>query len=306
MAEVNCQVEVPNIANSGASNVGSQLTVGDVFFLICRWPAAASSLKEPAAAPLLKEPLELRLDKQDQYKLDLIRFTPKDSQEFQLMVRSLKPGKHQLNAVQLVDANSSVVLNPIQFEVQSILNPNEKTEPYGPMGPISLGYPLLLWVIAASVLLMAVSILSVLMWRRWRVRKWMQQMGFEKSTQQASTEFYFQVRRLSRKTENPEMLFAELQKSVLFYLGRQFQLPTYFLAPRKILSFIEKDLRRFMDDDQRAQEAHLEKTIKELRSFFAEASRIKKGLQLSMSDFQQLLSQARHIVDGIEIWKRNL
>lgn len=281
MAQVQCQIEIPKVDGS------DQLTVGHVFYFNCDgdWPA------------LNKESLELRLEEADKYKLKLLDFEFTSKTSAKLTVTSYKAGTHQLKAVQMVDAENSVVLNELQFHVQSVLNPQEpEAEPYGPMGPLNIGLPL--WF-PLAILLVLFALIGLFGYR-WKLRrekkKLLAEMRVNESAQDPYFQFYQSLRKIQRGFSGAELPASELQahyeslnQAYKIYLARQFEVPTLKWSERKILSDLKKNHRAFY------QEYRLE-----VRKALAELARAGKiSDKLSAKDLEQLLALLRRQVDSI-------
>jgi len=289
MSLINCQLENSN------SNV--PLTVGDPFYFVCQ-----------GSEFLLENPVEIRTDPADEYKLELLNYEINSANQIRIQVRSLKTGMHQLQNVQLVDSKHSLVMDTVQFQVQSILDPNQKTEPYGPMGPLKVSYPMILWIIL--ILILAIAVIAVLTYafKKWHFKKLIRQMNFSQYSRSPSLEFYFYSRKISRELERTDSLqnleanLIEIKRQVLIYIGRCFNWPTLYWPDKKILKSTTKELSK--SDDQIIHKLHLNQLQKDLNSFFKEMNRLNlKSIQCQSTDVQQMLNLSRKIVDNFEAYK---
>lgn len=159
MSDFQCQLEIPEIKGLKPD----KLTVGRTFYYHCKgdWPSLnVDNLKMQAVGGEGSTPYDLRL----------LSFEMRDPQSADLLFVSYRPGEHQFSEVNLTDGTNTVKLPAFSFTTHSILNPNEKVEPYGPMGPLPLPVPWVYWVILVSVLGIAI-LLSALGWKRRQDRK---------------------------------------------------------------------------------------------------------------------------------------
>lgn len=284
MAQVQCQIEIP------ALNGSQKLTVGHVFFLNCEgeWPV------------LKKETLELRLEEADQYKLKLLNFEYTSKSSAQLTVTSYKAGTHRLTALQIVDAENSVVLNDLQFQVESVINPQEPVaEPYGPMGPLGISFPVWFPVIIALIVFSLVGYFAY----RWKLKrekkKLLAEMRLLENVQDPYFQFYQTVRKVQRVFSGAELPEEEMQKilqslnsAYKIYLARKFQVPTLKWSERKILS----DLKRSHRDFYAVYRLEVRKALAEL------SRALNAKNKLTARDLEQLLQLLRQQVDSINTW----
>lgn len=291
MADIQCQVDIPKEANGDAA----PLTVGQQFALNCEgpWPK------------LNPNAIELRLDKENQYKLKLIKFEFVSTTEAKLVVTSYKTGEHQLKALQLVEGDHSVVLGDLNFTVTSLMNPQEPVkEPYGPMGPLGLGLPM--WYVLSAIAIVAAFILALLY--RWRQRrqkkKLLAEMRLNEFVQDPLFQFYQSARKMQRsyaffsggalEGEDSVRFVAELNESFKIYLARLFQIPTMAWSERRILG----DLKKNHSDFYKAFRTEMQKSLAEL------SRAIKAGKTMNPKDCQQLFDLVRKQVDQIHAWQK--
>lgn len=223
MADVSCQIE------SGNTEPWPGLTVGQRFVLRCEgsWP-----VMDPQS-------LELRLAETDKNKLKLFAFNPLSPGLAELQVTSYVPGQHDLKAVQLVDAQNSVVLNNLKFEVISVQDPQQPAkEPIPPIGPLVF-FP---WAVVVAlmgvVLALMFGVLLAIVRRRLRARLLNEVIG--KAYQYPPLpELYRELRALQRKhlfLTDPKASSAdaplgeildELNQVLRIYLTRVYLIPAH-------------------------------------------------------------------------------
>jgi hypothetical protein len=289
VAQLQCRTEIPNQKSEEAG----ELTVGQVFHLLCKgdWPEVK------------KESLELRLEEADKDKLKILGIEFPTKTEANLTVTSYKTGQHQLKAVQLVDAENSVVLGDLNFTVKSVMNPQEPVkEPLGPTGPLQLSlsiwYPLVLLVLIVFVL--------GFFGYRWKIRRdkkrLLSDMRLEESVQEPYFQFYQSVRKMQRNfsffsgqvptsAEITEFV-TEINLAYKIYLARLFQIPTLKWSERKILSDFKRNHRDYYKEFR-----------PEIRKALAELSRASGSLdKITGKDCQQLLELLRKNVDQTDKW----
>lgn len=276
MANLNCQINIPD-AEKG-------LTVGTVFALDCEGEIPAFQ----AGAS------EIRLDAADAYKLKLLDFQ-KDSSKLKIKVTSYKVGDHQLKAVQMLDSEHSAVLGDLQFSVKSVLDPNEpRSEAFGPMGPVVLGFPYWFWLLIALFFAFVFGTAYRIWSLKTRRKKWLASMKLQESPLGSIALLGKTLRAyqrdlggaLDKKRESVEAL----RKSFLFFLAQKFQIPTYFLSDANILKEI-----RVIDPKL------FEKNELALKSTFQELQKLLKSAEtMSLRDWEQILNLVRKTAEDLE------
>jgi hypothetical protein len=289
MADIQCQVDIPK------EEGGAGLTVGQIFALNCEgpWP----QMKADA--------VELRLDKENQYKLKLLKVEFLSNTRARLLVTSYKTGEHQLKALQLVEGDRSVVLGDLSFTVNSVMNPQQPVkEPFGPMGPLGLRLPI--WYVLGLIFVILMIALVILF--RWRVRrqkrKLLNEMRLGEYAQDPLFQFYQTARKMQRgyaffsggelTGEDAVSFVSALNQAFKIYLARLFQVPTLAWSERRILADLRKNHPEFYQEFR-----------DELRQALAELSRaIKAGKTMNSKDCQQLFELLRKQVDRIQTWQK--
>lgn len=278
---MNCQVEIKDTIGPLGKVSEKELTVGRPFVLHCEgeWPE------------LNAEKLELRLDAADQRKLKILKFQKNSSSDAMLLVTSYQPGEHQLKAVQLVDADHSVVLGDLQFTVKSVINPQEPPkEPYGPMGPVEFGIPLWFWL---SIGFFAAVVGALVWWkiaRRARRKKWMLEMKLHERALSPMADLGKTLRLILKDLSKGKAHVQELRQAYFYYLARVFQIPTLKMKNGQILNDIKAAQRSLYDD----QGAVIMKAMTELDRALATAG------DVSEKDLEQLVHLVRRSAEAID------
>lgn len=286
MPQLNCLVE--------NSNETIPRTVGTPFHIHCQ-----------GEIPLLnKNQIELRIEKQDKYKLKILQFEQKEPNQFDLMVTSYVAGTHQLKALQIVDSEHSLVLGDLQFTIGSVLNPEQpQQEPYPAFGPFQIMMPwwyFVLWIL--FFLLMGGMVFFK--FKRFRQRKKLIQEIEEQG--QALSPFHQMTQNLriwnrnfsfSQKNDLNQ-LFNQLEKYYRLYLGRCFLVPTLQWGD----SLIIKDLKK--------RHPQLFKQFgEEIQTIFNELSLARQLVEskektLKDQDLHQLFEMIQKNVDQIYVFQK--
>lgn len=278
------------------------LTVGERFLLRCRGQVGVFDWKTA----------ELRVDAADKYKIQLLKGEqtvgsgisgpngePAES-TLNLEVVSDVVGKHQLRAVQLVDANQAALIPDITFEVKSVQNPqNPVQEPYGPVGPMVFAVPWFYWAGLAAAIVLAGLVIALAVAVRLRRRRLMREIRESASAQTPEGELYHSVRKFQRdwdflvhpkKEIEPALAAAAIDAvsaAYRLFLSRVFDIPFARWGTSKSL----RALRREQSQLPVELRHRINKTLREFDR--ARAS------QLHGSDFAQFLDWVK--TDSAEI-----
>lgn len=271
-----CQIENPS------SDQG--LTVGSPFAIRC----------EGDAPDFVPGKTEIRLDPTDQYKLQLLDLQ-KESGKLNMKVTSYRVGDHQLKAVQLVDAEHSVVLSDLSFSVRSVLDPKEpRTEPYGPFGPLVTGMPIWFWIVVALIVSAALAGIFKKFFERSRRKKWLRAMGLGNSPQAPIAHLGKSLRLLQKRSEisaeEKSEALAELKKVFVFYLAQKYSVPSFYLSDHQILQEIRRSQAVLFD----SLGAQLQSTFLEIHKVVGSKDR------LSSRDWEQLILLVRRTCEDLE------
>lgn len=286
MAELQCQIEIPPI-----EKMPDELTVGRVFNLHCAGEVPNFQ----------KEKTEIRLDEKDQYALKLLDLDQQGS-NLHLKVTSYQAGEHHLKAVQIVDPEHSAILGNLEFTVQTVIQKEEvKPEPYGPIGPFSLGLPWWFYGFWIVLLFSLAMFLFVKVKRSLERKKLIEEINSFGTSHTPYTQFTQSVRKWMREYEflahpekvlnsqEREMFLKDLVQSYRVFLGRTFQVPALQWPDRVFVSEIKK---RFADI--------YEICGQDLKKILREQTHAQSHQQeMRAQDLIQLLDLTRKNVDAI-------
>lgn len=282
-----CKVEIPNVQGL-EPNV---LTVGREFVWSCAgtWPGWASEAG-----------LRFFLEPQHQYSLKLLRAEKVSPDTLELLATTYTHGQVDLPNVIFGTETEKVELGPLHLEVRSVQDPqNPVAEPYGPLGPIGIGVPLVYWLILAAVILALVSA-SGFRWLRYsQRRRLLEKMREHDSPLSPIAEFHQNIRRLQRQralyagtvisAEEPREVMKELERFFRIFFLRKFRLPAFDWSDRVLLG----QFRRQHKNQAKENAEALRKLLKE----FAAA---RTASSVEAKDVIQLTDHARNLAEKIE------
>lgn len=235
---MDCKVDIPKIEKLN----DNELSVGREFYLVCKgaWPKV--DLSEA----------QLVLAEADKYKLRLISAEYRSPEEVDLKVVSYVAGPVQVQNPALQIKDQRIEIGPVQFEVVSVLptNPEEKIEPYGPVGPLELVWPFWLWV----SLFVVASLVAILGGRK--LRRWLQRRRLieEMSAHDSALSALHQLHQTFRKLQREKEIYAgskidslaikeavqEIRQAFLLFLTREFQVPAMSWPLNEVLRYIKR------------------------------------------------------------------
>jgi len=289
LVEIQCQVQIPNFERK--SELPAGLTVGDAFELQCQYQG------------VLKEPVELRLDQQDQYKLKLLSWQ-QNSDGLHLKVTSFTSGEHHLKAVQLVDAEQSIILSPLDFTVQTVIQQkaDEKPEAFGPMGPFALSLPWWFFAMWGIVILFIGAAIFIQIKRRAERKRLVEEINKYGTSLIPYTQFTQTVRKLMREysflsepkkileSEERKKFLEQLDLSYRIFIGRTFQVPSLHWADRVFLKEIKNKNKSLFENCG----LEMNKVLRELKN-----AKTHQKEDMKAQDLIQLMDIARKNVDQI-------
>ncbi len=300
MAAIECNVDIPNVSGL----VDHQLTVGREFYLVCKgeWPKGFK-----------QESLRFIGDENLKYQIKFLGFEFRSPEVAEIKVTSYVPAKHQFPQLILTDGEQKVELStvqtPLQYAVQSVLEPQrqggatgqqEKIEAFGPMGPATIAVPVLYWLVLLGIFVV-VGVLAVLKaWRYHQRREMLLGLKDHESALSPLQEFHQNMRRLRRENPvfygmeaTPEELrqgVAELSRMFKVFVSRRLKVPAFEWNERLII----KDIHRY----------HFliyEEYSRKIQALFLEFRKAEgANAKLSANDVSQLAEGLRKTLEGIE------
>lgn len=289
-----CQVDIPKI--QGLQD--QQLTVGREFYLVCtgEWPKSFTPDK-----------VRLVLPEEAKYQLHLLGFeyrTP-DTAELKVTTYTARPVK--IDQVQISDGSQNLDLGPVQFQVQSVIekpkDPQQKVEPYGPIGPATIGIPMSYFILVLGVLALAALLILRKVFRMVQRRRLLENLKQHDAALAPLPQFHQSLRRLQRSNpiffaaphdaEQVEQAFAELHRMLLLFLTRELRVPAFEWSEGAVL----KDLKRHHRGIFKPLAGDLEKLLRE----YSQGEKNKSAL--NDKDILVLSQQTRKLVEKIDLIK---
>jgi hypothetical protein len=204
-------------------------------------------------------------------------------------------------AAEVAKESESYNLGALNFKVNSILNPQEKVEPFGPFGGITISIPILYWIILVFAIVSILSSITGFFVVKWRRKKLLEKLNEYEISSTALQQFYTTYRKLQRdnaffhsKTElsdDDKKMFSsviqEMELALKLYLLRKFKTP----ALEKNWNYTLNDLNKYHHDFMSFQAEELKEIIKEI-----EKAKIA-GINLKAKDIIQNFEKIRLFIE---------
>ncbi len=261
----------------------TDLYVGDKFLATCVGSEVALS----------KDTLNVvNADKKDSFAkefavLEVKNLTP---QNIQMVVASYKSGKFASGKLILTDGKNDILLDGLNYEIKTVLQPGAQPTPFGPFGAFTLSISWFYWVLLAA-LIAGIAYRAYNEFKKWQTRKRLfEELKNYKTARTPYDELHFDLRKLERSFELQKIKIQEyvssLERSYRLYLIRELEVPALDWSDTEIV----KEVRR--------RHKQIYKLIrKDLIDYFAEMRKVKKDLKTE--DASYLVKNCQKISDKI-------
>ncbi len=286
-----CQVQGLDDKSQAVPLGSAPLTVGQKFFLHC----------EGASVLLEQEKVSLQMDKKEQYVLRLLETKDLNDHGASFIATSYLVGKNQPQSLFLTDGKSRVALHGLRYELRSVIDQKEnpQRQPYGPIAPFALAWPMWFWFSLIFILLFIGTILFFRLRKRAQRKKLLQELARHGTAVSPYNQFNKDLRRLARQfpmkteqkweTQTVANYLTEINQSFRWYLARELVVPALQWGPRQIL----RDIRRM--------DKHLYKNVR--RDLPIALNELRQALQskdkATQEDCLQLTELCRKVVETI-------
>lgn len=265
----------------------AELTIGSKFALVCEGPSVS----------LNKDRLVLELPKDQSFQLRLLETKSLTENSAEFIATSWATGEIELKDPVLTDGEARVALGDIKFSVASVLQP-ESAEPYPPWGPVSLSWPLTVWL---SLALFIILLGALIYWRMRRVLRRKRLLNLlEKNPIAIDPYHHFnkELRRLARQI--PVVSGAWSEKDRRTYLDDVDSAFRWYLARTLILPVFDEPTREILRDLKRINKKMYRELRREFTVTLTELERARRApAQVSVEDAQQIMELARGLADQI-------
>jgi hypothetical protein len=271
-----------------ASDLPEKITVGTKLLATC--DGEMSSLK--------KDGLKIELNDQQTYSLHLLEVLELSQTKASLIVTPWKAGDLKMTNPALTDAATRVGMGDLELTVASVINPadNPEGKPYPPMHPLSLAWPLWLWLFAAAIGLGILYLLGLGVRKSLRRKKLLATLEKNATALSPVNHLNKELRRLQRKIPLQGQTWSREEMRVFFSeLDSQFR---WFLARELVIPAIDGSIGEIMREMKRADYPVYKHSSRDVRVALLELRKAQSA-QLAGDDALQLMDLTRKVADRI-------
>lgn len=274
MSTLQCEREIPQVAKLK----DQELTVGRHILLHCQgeipsdFSINAATIKLPENQKKSVKVLKLEFKNQTGLELDFTFYSA---------------GEFKFPDFILTDEHSEIHLGTQNFKIETVIEKpaeGKQPEPFGPVLPLGLAWPVIYTLIVLAALTLIVFIGLWILKTKLHYKKLMELLKDYESTVSPDLQFYKAIR-------NAEVIghpLDQLLKSYRQYILRTYQIPAFNLSDAELLSFFKKkypwlkkerlEIKKILSDFQVAEKKAQDPNLKDLNS-------TKKSLILKMYHF---------------------
>lgn len=193
----------------------------------------------------LKKPLPLP------NSIRIFSMKPIDSENFEVDLTFYQAGEYLPNQVVLTDGANELNMIGDSVTVVSVLEATEGKPPeaYKSILPISIGMPVLYWVLAGFTLISAVYLIWAYVTRINYYRQLKEGLKNYSSPLTPEDQFY----KAMRMAEKKEFPLDEVERAFRVYVLRQYSLPMFELTDKRILRYFKYNFPRYKKVRQELQ-----------------------------------------------------
>jgi hypothetical protein len=288
--KADCQLERSEKAQ-GSQNVGEHLV------LTCNgsW------------SPALEKTAQVKAPEGSEYSLWVLNILESEPNHLKAVVTSYGVGQHQNESFEISDGRTSVLTSPLNFTVESVIDPKEQTQgqppkPFDPFGPFAMGFPLWIWLALGSALLLVAGVIGLSVWwarRRARLKQELEKfMTMLSPFNQFSKDLRANTKRLQGVKNEAEIvdLIKKLDEDFRLFLVRELKVPALQGSNQNVLREIKRSHGVVYEAHQR-----------DLRRILFEFEKAKMANEkVKIDDCQELIILSRQVVDRIYSLRRTL
>lgn len=258
------------------------LTVGARFSIKC---------SGSPVAPFQSDALSIIDERGEPFGLKLLEVQSLDESHLHAAVTSYTPAEYKGVTFKLSDGRQTIELKGVDFQIASVLQQEQKQEPYPAFPPWVMSFPLWLWfAIGLAILLPSLGTWSFAR-RKIQRRKLIEGLRKQKTARPPFDELHRELRQLERvhglEPKEPQKYVEDLDRAFKFYLVRELTVPAFDWSDREIMREIKRSSKHVFVECEKS----LGRLLRELRR----ASRTVP----SINDCQQLTTMVRETSEDV-------
>lgn len=226
-------------------------------------------------------------EEKDSLKIKVIKAEARSANQFDVDLVFYSAAEYTFPDLIITDGNLQLSLGQQNLKVESVIEKSSEgkpPEPFGPVLPLRLTWPVNYSLIAAGVVL---AVLSIIIWnirKRYRYRQLIAKLKGYESSMTPDLQFYKSI----RKAELNGFKMPEIENAFRLYILRRYGVPSFDLKNPSLLRFMKKnspwlkkerlELKKILSDIQSTADTEPEKKglIKKMYQFVDSSEALKQ------------------------------
>lgn len=284
-----------------ATDLPAKTTVGQKMLASCDGEISALSKAFSATS---QSRLKIELNDQQIYSLHLISVIELGETKATLIVTPWRAGELKITNPALTDGKTRIGMGDLELNVATVIDPksNPEGKPFPPIHPLTLAWPLWVWLFAGAIGLGLLYVLGLGVRKSLRRKKLLATLEKNATALSPVNHFNKELRRLQRKiplqssssaqepwtTAQIRDFFSELESQFRWFLARELVIPA-----------IDGSVGTIMRELKRTDRDVYKHSSRDLRVALIELRKAQASTSLLGDDALQLMELARKTADRI-------
>lgn len=287
---VQWKCELHGLATDGktSADLPDKITVGDKLLATCEGPPSQ----------VAREGLKIELNDQQTYSLHLLEVLELGETKASLIVTPWRAGELKMTNPALTDAKTRVGMGDLELVVTTVIDPqsNPEGKPFPPWHPLTLAWPLWLWLFVAAIGVGILYVLGLGVRKSFRRKKLLAMLEKNASALSPVNHLNKELRRLQRKIPLQGQTWSKDEmRSFFSELESQFR---WFLARELVIPAIDGSVREIMREMKKSDAEVYKHSARDVRVALIELRKAQSAT-LGGEDALQLMDLSRKVADRI-------
>ncbi len=243
--------------------------------------------------------LKIELNDAQTYSLHLLSVIELGETKATLIVTPWRAGELKMTNPALTDSKTRVGLGDLELTVSTVIDPktNPEGKPFPPTHPLTLAWPLWLWLFAGAISLGVLYLLGLVIRKSLRRKKLIVMLEKNATALSPVNHFNKELRRLQRKIplqgqtwtkEEMRGFFSELESQFRWFLARELVIPA-----------IDGSVGSIMRELKKADPDVFKHSARDLRVALIELRKVQVSASSANDDALQLMELTRRVADRV-------
>jgi hypothetical protein len=183
---------------------------------------------------------EIKIDEASKYKLKVLKAEARSVSAFDVDMAFYSAGQYQFPDFILTDGTNEIHLGEQKVNVVSVIekpkDPQQKPEPFGPVFPLKLAWPLSYTLFAATLIILLILYFAWGLRRRYKYIKLILKLKDYDSPIPADRQYYKALQKAAQ-TDYP---LTDIEHAFRMYITRTYKIPAFDLSDRALDSFFKR------------------------------------------------------------------